>query len=133
MEFTKEQDKAIKALQAAEKSPAWNRVSAYVIIAPVYVNGTIVSPKDTKINPVDMNKDTIKMSYGKLKVLFPAGGIGSGAVKVFAWIANDLEYVTGYDLDACLAQLDFWGTKVSNNGNWRNELQDVGFTVIQAI
>jgi hypothetical protein len=118
MEFTKEQDKAIKALQAAKKSPAWNRVSAYVIIRPM---------------ATFKKGDTNYKQFGKIKVLFAAGGIGSGAVKVFAGLQHDLEYVTGYNLDACLAQLDFWGTKVSNNGNWRNELQDVGFTVIQAI
>jgi hypothetical protein len=118
MEFTKEQDKAINALQAVENSPAWNRVSAYVIIRPMATFNL---------------GDTNYKQWGKLRVLFPTHGIGSGAVKVFAGLQHDLEYVTGYDLDACLAQLDFWGTKVSNNGNWRNELQDVGFTVIQAI
>jgi hypothetical protein len=118
MEFSKEQTKAIKALQSAEKSSAWNRVSAYVIVRPM-----------ATFKPGDSNYK----QWGKLKVLFPAGGIGSGHVKVFAGLQHDLEYVTGYDLDACLAQLDFWGTKVSKDGNWRNDLQDAGFTVIQAI
>ena len=126
MEFSKEQLKAIKALQAAEKSSAWNRVSAYVIIAPIQADD-------------DMHKGSIDVwkKHGKIKVLFPASGIGSGqGVKVFVWqcLNDGLQYATGYNLDKAMASITFDGITLKDDGSdWRRQLEEHGYTVIQAI
>lgn len=126
MEFTKEQLKAIKALQAAEKSPAWNRVSAYVVIAPIQANA-------------DLYKGNIDVwkSHGKVKVLFPTNGFGSGqGVKVFVWecLNDGLQYATGYNLDKAMASVTFDGITLKDDGSdWRRQLEEKGYTVIQAI
>jgi hypothetical protein len=123
MEFTKEQLKAIKALQAAEKSPAWNRVSAYVIIDKFGVNS-------------DCNR------FGKIKVIHPADGMGS--LKVFVWdcTGSDLQMGTasgcGYDkLSAAMVDMKFdditFTDHGSLSGNWQTQLRAAGYTIVQAI
>lgn len=121
MEFSKEQEKAIKALQAAEKSPAWNRVSAYVIIDQFGTGG-------------DCNK------FGKVKVIHPADG--AGALKVFVWDCtgdNGLQMGTasgyGYDkLSAAMCGIKFDDIEFTDHPtNWEMQLRQAGYTVIQAI
>lgn len=126
MEFTKEQLKAIKALQAAEKSPAWNRVSAYVIIAPGACNTT----------PTGFYSKSI----GKIKVIHPADGMG--ILKVFAWDCsgnNGLQIGQasgcGYDkLSAAMEGLKFDDIVFTDHPkNWEMQLREAGYTIVQAI
>ena len=121
MTFSKETLKALAALKKVEASAAWQKLEAYIIVKP---NVVFSADKTTSQGG----------NYGKLKVCLPSGGYGTGKVKVFAWLANDLEYFEGYDLSACVAQMDFWGDKAPDNGqDWRNALECLGYTVIQAI
>jgi hypothetical protein len=128
MEFTKEQDKAIKALQAAEKSPAWNRVSAYVIIRPMALYDTS-----------DKHASNLCYNHGKIKVIHPADGMGS--LKVFVWdcSGNGIQMGAasgcGYDkMSAAMVNIKFDNIEFTDHPkNWEMQLREAGYTVIQAI
>lgn len=119
MTFSKQTEKAIAALQKAEKSPAWNRVAAYVILAPMRAGH--------------------KINYGKIKVLYPAAG--EGPLKVFVWDCTyhdvQMGQASGYGYDKLSAALQ--GIKfddivfTDHPNNWEIQLREAGYTVIQAI
>lgn len=130
--FSKATEKAISALQKVEQSPAWKRAAAYVIIPPVGLLGP-------KYGDVLTGAKLGHLPYGKIKISYPADGMGK--LQVFVWdcIGNDLQYGwasgCGYDkLSAALAGLKFDNITFTDHPvNWEMQLREAGYTVIQAI
>jgi hypothetical protein len=120
---------AIKALQAAEKGPAWKRAGAFVVIPP---RSTVAEFNDPG------HKLTLK-SFGKIKVAYPADGAGRLRVWVWDCIGSDVQYGTasggGYDkLSAALSGLTFDGLTLTDHPqNWESQLREAGYTIISAI
>ena len=116
LEMSKDETRALNAYRRCEKSPAWSRVSAYVIISP-----------DGK-------------GWGKIKAAWPSDGMGP--LHVFAWDCsgdNGIQYGKasgcGYDkLSAALVGIK-WGDIVFTDHpvNWEIQLRKAGYTVVQAV
>jgi hypothetical protein len=115
MTFSKSEEKAINALRKAEQG-AFSRVRAYVILPQTFMG-----------------------HYGKIKVSYPADGMG----KVHVWFwdcqGNNLQYGNasgcGYDkLSAALQGLKFDDIVFTDHPvNWEMQLRNAGYTVIQAV
>lgn len=109
-------DKAVDQLRKMERSPAWDRASAYIVIHP--------NRKD----------------WGKIQCAWPKDGMGR--LRVFVWDTqrNGLQYGyaggCGYDkLTAALCGLVFDGIKLGDhpNGGWEKLLKEKGYEIIRAI
>lgn len=124
-QFSKVTEKAIAAYIKAENSPAWARASAYVIIAP-----------KASLAPGSLDNSR---NFGKIKVLHPADG--AGPLRVFVWDCKgtDLQMGTasgyGYDkLSAALQGIVFDGVTLTDHPqNWKSQLEEAGYTIVQAI
>ena len=120
-DFTKEQEKAIKALQKFESIKTVNRISAYIVIAP-----------DAHF---EIGKSNYKL-WGKVRVLFPAGGQGQRDVKVFVGdsASGELQVASGYNADEAMSNILFDGFIIENDRtSWQHQLEVLGYTIIQAI
>lgn len=129
MEFTKQQEKALAAYRKCDNGPAFNRVRAYVIIAPQHA-AYCETAKHTVIK---------ELQHGSIKVAYPADG--AGKLQVFVWECKNpgMQYgwASGYGYDKLSAALK--GIKfddivfTDHPENWQIQLRNAGYTVIQAI
>ena len=116
LKMDKDTRRALNALTAVEKGPAWSRAAAYIIPHP-----------DRK-------------RWGKIKVSYPKDGMGP--LRAFVWDCegNDgLKYGSasgcGYDkLSAAMCGLKFDNITFSDHPvNWEIQLRKAGYEVIQAL
>jgi hypothetical protein len=124
--FTPKTAKAIEALQRAEKSSAFHRVAAFVIIPPLGLLG----------HEVDERLIAGPAPYGKIKVLYPADGAGKLQVWVWDTQGNDIQYgkASGFGYDKLAHALKGMSyDAIVFEEDWREQLRQRGYTVIQAV
>ena len=107
----KNEDRAVAALRRVENGSAWKRAAAYVIVKADH-------------------------SWGKIKVAYPADGMGP--LRVFLWDGIhgiQYGYASGCGYNKLAAALDgmMYGHIKFNEGEWESQLRKDGYEVIQAL